>query len=76
MAEEDVSNISGGWTDVQSKNITCDFCGITSHEVINYRQRTQYEVEKQNWVNACPDCKEINDEHWDAMWDELFREIY
>lgn len=75
MREEDFSNITGGWTDTAPKNHTCDFCGVTGPEVINYRQRTQYADEKHNWVNACPKCKEINDDHWDAMWDELMSNV-
>lgn len=75
MREEDQSNITGGLTDAQPKNLTCDFCQVTSHEVVRYHQRTQYVEEERNWVNACPKCKVLNDEHWDAMWDELYGDI-
>ena len=75
MREEDQSNVTGGWTDVQSENLTCDFCKVTSHAVVRYRQCTQYVDESDNWVNACPGCKAKNDEHWDEMWADLHDDI-
>lgn len=56
--------------------LKCDFCGKVGPDVINYHQRTQYVEEERNWVNACPECKGKNDEHWDEMWAELHRELY
>ena len=51
----------------------CDFCDIEDDTVVRYHQRTQYSNEEDNWVNACPFCKEMNDAHWDEMWDEYYR---
>lgn len=75
MREEDQSNVAGGWTDAFPRNLTCQFCGKTSHNVVNYRQRTQYADESDNWANACPECKAKNDEHWDEMWADLYEDI-
>lgn len=75
MREEDQSNTTGGWTDAFPRNLTCKFCGKTSHDVVNYRQRTQYTDESDNWVNACPECKARNDEYWDEMWADLYGDI-
>lgn len=76
MREEDQgSNVTGGWTDVQPENLVCDFCGATAHDVVRYHQRTQYVDEERNWVNACPECKARNDEYWDEMWDDLYGDI-
>jgi transcription elongation factor Elf1 len=48
----------------------CQMCG--SRGACHYHQRTQYVDEKSNWVNLCPPCKEINDDHWDYMWAEYW----
>ena len=53
----------------------CTFCSVESDEVVRYRQRTQYVNESDNWVNACPACKEKNDAHWDEMWADLNNDI-
>jgi phage FluMu protein Com len=55
--------------------LKCDFCKKISHDVVHYHQRTQYVEEEQNWVNACPECKLMNDEYWDGMWAELYGDI-
>jgi hypothetical protein len=52
-------------------DLVCNFCGTTS-EVINYHQRTFYVNDSDNWVNACPDCKMMNDDYWDDMWNEYY----
>ena len=55
--------------------LKCSFCEKIGPDVINYRQRTQYSDEERNWVNACPECKERNDEYWDEMWADLYGDI-
>ena len=55
--------------------LKCDFCEKIGPDVVHYHQRTQYAEEKRNWVSACPECKAMNDEHWDEMWADLYDDI-
>lgn len=75
MREEDQSNITGGLTDVQPNNLKCQFCEKVGADVVHYRQRTLYVEEEMNWVNACPECKLMNDEYWDGMWVDLYGDL-
>lgn len=48
----------------------CQVCGDPG--ACHYRQNTQYEDEKSNWVKMCPTCQIANDDHWDQMWAEYW----
>jgi len=37
-----------------------------------YRQRTQYDDERQNWVCMCDECRDENDYYWDEKWREYY----
>lgn len=50
----------------------CDFGEKDDETVIRYRQRTFYENEEDNFVNACPEDKKMNDERWNQQWAEIY----
>ena len=52
--------------------LECFFCGVESDEVVVYHQRTQYVDIEDNYVAACPVCREQNDDYWDDMWAEYY----
>ena len=49
--------------------LKCNFCGRVGVDVIRYRQDTYYSDEESNWVAACPECKEENDNY---RWEEYY----
>ena len=53
-------------------DIECQFCDAKGPEVVVYHQNTQYHDAESNYVSACPDCKERNDEYWAGMWDDYY----
>lgn len=54
--------------------IKCQNCCSTEY-VIRYHQYTRYVDCDRNWVNLCPECKELNDEQWKDMWEDLRMDI-
>ena len=49
----------------------CINCG--SQNAFRCRQRTLYNDEEENFVNLCEICEKENDEYWQDMWEEYYR---
>ena len=60
------------YDDILGEVNKCNRCGKPN--AITYHQRTMYVNEEDNWVTLCELCKEENDEYWDEMWKEYYRE--
>ena len=56
----------------KKKLLKCQFCEKVDIDVIRYHQRTAYADEKMNWVNACSECKKVNDKYWNDMWNQYY----
>lgn len=50
--------------------LKCVLCGVDG--AVRYRQHTYYEPEEENWTTLCPECREMNDEHWQELWDMYY----
>ena len=53
----------------------CDFCGVVSSYVINYLQNGMYYDNTRDYVNACPECKESNDDYWEEIRSDIYMQI-
>lgn len=39
------------------------------------RQRTAYVDDELNWIFLCNDCMKYNQEYWNEMWNDYYRQV-
>jgi hypothetical protein len=57
-------------------NEQCPCCGkwCAVGKVLRLVQRTSYQNEEDNYFTGCRVCRKENDDHWDSMWEDYYRE--
>ena len=48
--------------------------GPCNNKGVKRRQNTAYVEDERNWVFMCDECAKINDEHWQELWDDYYRD--
>lgn len=53
----------------------CPCCGKWFRRVRTERRITRYIDDESNWLTACRECQDHDDEYWSDMWEQYYGSI-